>query len=109
MFSGCTSLTKAPELPATTLETACYQNMFLDCSKLNYIKVGKDGKQLTSWKIGFLKQKITDCLKDSTKDFLGYHLAEILAYDDEITDIITKDNAEASQPKKPEIVNNNDK
>ena len=34
MFSGCTSLTTAPELPATTLENSCYQNMFSRCSSL---------------------------------------------------------------------------
>ena len=28
MFNGCTSLTKAPELPATTLATSCYNEMF---------------------------------------------------------------------------------
>jgi hypothetical protein len=39
MFSGCTGLTTAPELPATTLAGYCYQYMFRDCSKLNYIKM----------------------------------------------------------------------
>ena len=34
MFSGCTSLTAAPELPATTLADGCYQNMFRDCTAL---------------------------------------------------------------------------
>ena len=38
MFYGCTSLTTAPELPATTLEVACYSNMFNGCTSLNYIK-----------------------------------------------------------------------
>ena len=32
LFSECTSLTKAPELPATTLATSCYQAMFSDTS-----------------------------------------------------------------------------
>ena len=31
MFSGCTSLTTAPELPATTLATGCYKDMFDNC------------------------------------------------------------------------------
>ena len=39
MFSGCTSLTVAPELPATTLAYSCYGNMFHGCKKLNYIKM----------------------------------------------------------------------
>ena len=34
MFSGCTSLTQAPELPATTLAEACYYEMFGDCTSL---------------------------------------------------------------------------
>lgn len=39
MFNGCSSLTTAPELPATTLVDWCYGYMFLDCTKLNYIKM----------------------------------------------------------------------
>lgn len=38
MFLNCTSLTTAPELPATTLVNYCYSNMFDGCSSLNYIK-----------------------------------------------------------------------
>ena len=41
MFTGCTSLTTAPELPATELAdgaNGCYGGMFLGCTKLNYIK-----------------------------------------------------------------------
>ena len=34
MFSGCQSLTKAPELPATTLAEACYEYMFRGCQSL---------------------------------------------------------------------------
>ena len=34
MFSGCTSLTTAPELPATTLADRCYYNMFNGCTSL---------------------------------------------------------------------------
>ena len=37
MFYGCTSLTTAPELPATTLIANCYNNMFSSCSSLNKI------------------------------------------------------------------------
>jgi hypothetical protein len=39
MFRGCTNLTTAPELPATTLADSCYYAMFRGCSKLNYIKM----------------------------------------------------------------------
>ena len=39
MFDGCQSLTKAPELPATTLARFCYWEMFLGCSKLNEVRI----------------------------------------------------------------------
>jgi hypothetical protein len=32
MFSGCTGLTTAPELPATTLAESCYEGMFSGCT-----------------------------------------------------------------------------
>ena len=35
MFSGCTSLTTAPALPATTLAQECYMYMFQECTSLN--------------------------------------------------------------------------
>ena len=34
MFIRCTSLAEAPVLPATTLATCCYQRMFYDCTSL---------------------------------------------------------------------------
>ena len=34
MFQNCTSLTTAPELPATTLSKNCYQQMFYGCTNL---------------------------------------------------------------------------
>ena len=34
MFNGCTSLTQAPELPATTLANNCYSGMFYNCTSL---------------------------------------------------------------------------
>ena len=34
MFYGCTALTQAPALPATTLADYCYYNMFRDCTSL---------------------------------------------------------------------------
>ena len=34
MFNGCTALTKAPELPATTLANSCYSYMFYGCANL---------------------------------------------------------------------------
>ena len=34
MFYGCTSLTAAPSLPATTLASSCYSGMFYGCTSL---------------------------------------------------------------------------
>lgn len=34
MFSNCTSLTQAPDLPATTLAKGCYWDMFAGCTSL---------------------------------------------------------------------------
>ena len=34
LFKGCTSLTTAPELPATTLSSYCYDSMFYGCGSL---------------------------------------------------------------------------
>ena len=34
MFQGCTSLTTAPALPATTLTDSCYRNMFSGCTSI---------------------------------------------------------------------------
>ena len=38
MFRNCTSLTTVPELPATKLVWYCYYEMFKGCSELNYVK-----------------------------------------------------------------------
>ena len=38
MFYGCTNLESAPELPAATLNVACYKQMFQNCTSLSYIK-----------------------------------------------------------------------
>lgn len=34
MFSGCTSLVSATELPATTLQVYCYNSMYSQCTAL---------------------------------------------------------------------------
>ncbi len=35
LFAGCTTLTKAPSLPATTLSNYCYKGMFAGCTGLS--------------------------------------------------------------------------
>jgi hypothetical protein len=42
MFKGCTRLTQAPELPATTLANCCYNFMFSGCTNLSEIRVAFD-------------------------------------------------------------------
>ena len=39
MFSGCRSLTKAPELPATYLPDSCYHSMFSGCRSLKEVRI----------------------------------------------------------------------
>lgn len=39
MFYGCANLTTAPELPAISLASSCYHSMFNGCTKLNHIKM----------------------------------------------------------------------
>ena len=51
MFSDCTGLTSAPELPATTLVPSCYRSMFSGCTQLSLIKVHFTawGTQTNNW------------------------------------------------------------
>ena len=60
MFNGCTSLTQAPELPATTLADRCYYEMFYYCSKITevHMKQSMDGVYNESTH-GILKYGIT--------------------------------------------------
>ena len=39
MFMDCQSLTKAPELPATTLVDYCYYQMFSGCRSLKEVRI----------------------------------------------------------------------
>ena len=47
LFQGCTSLTTAPSLPATTLADSCYSQMFYGCTSLASIRIGSTG-----WRTG---------------------------------------------------------
>ena len=42
MFSDCTSLTQAPNLPATTLANSCYDSMFRSCTSLKFSSTQSD-------------------------------------------------------------------
>ena len=63
MFSGCTSLTTAPELPATTLAASCYNSMFSGCTSLSDIKVYFTawGSQTTNWVDGVAASGVFEC------------------------------------------------
>ena len=50
MFSGCTGLTTAPSLPATTLAAGCYQYMFYGCTAFK-VSATKIGSYQYAWRI----------------------------------------------------------
>ena len=50
MFRGCTGLTQAPDLPATTLAKYCYASMFRGCSKIK-LSTTETGEYTQSYRI----------------------------------------------------------
>ena len=50
MFQNCTSLTQAPELPATTLANSCYSYMFQNCTSLK-LSSTKTDKYIQEYRI----------------------------------------------------------
>ena len=56
MFRGCTSLTTAPALPATTLRDYCYRSMFASCTSLSSVEVAftawNPSNATTNWLFG---------------------------------------------------------
>ena len=48
MFEECTNLTSAPELPAETLADCCYHEMFWGCTKLSTVTMLAPSDQITS-------------------------------------------------------------
>ena len=59
MFSGCTSLTQAPALPATTLAIDCYEDMFSGCINLSELNVSFD-----DWNSGNVRYSCSGWVKD---------------------------------------------
>ena len=47
LFSGCTVLTSAPDLPATTLAEDCYKNMFTGCTNLTSVTMLAPSDQIS--------------------------------------------------------------
>ena len=60
MFNLCTSLTKAPELPAQTLERNCYDHIFEGCKKISEIKMLATSYLTTDYMDGWLNYVGTD-------------------------------------------------
>ena len=50
MFYGCTALTTVPELPATTLATCCYESMFSRCTNIK-LSTTQTGEYQTAYRI----------------------------------------------------------
>lgn len=50
MFYGCTSLTAAPSLPATTLTDYCYHSMFYGCTKIK-LSTSRSGTYTKAYRI----------------------------------------------------------
>lgn len=50
MFQNCTSLTQVPKLPATTLDVACYHSMFEGCTGLS-LTTTKDADHTLAWSV----------------------------------------------------------
>ena len=55
MFLGCQSLTKAPELPATYLHNNCYRSMFEGCRSLNEVRIAAATTNSTTALYNWLK------------------------------------------------------
>ena len=75
MFSGCTSLTKAPVLPAKYLNDRCYYAMFRGCTSLNFITAlfisYPYGEITFDWLYGVATTGIFVKSKDATWDVRG--------------------------------------
>ena len=58
MFEGCTSLTQLPSLPATTLEPFCYKYMFQGCTSLK-LSSTKTDEYMQEYRIPFSVDGVT--------------------------------------------------
>jgi hypothetical protein len=69
MFAVCSSLTTAPALPATELMNDCYMTMFWDCTSLNYVKtnvVDWDTEKTSQWLMNVAPSGTVECPANST-------------------------------------------
>lgn len=82
MFSGCTALTSAPELPATILANYCYQYMFNGCTSLEIAPALK----ATSLVTYCYKSMLYDCTKLSSVTMLATDVSGNKCLDNWLTD-----------------------
>ena len=77
MFEGCTSLTSAPELPATELVSNCYEFMYKDCCNLRYViglfTTEPSKKTTEDWLSGVATSGTFIKSKKATWDVTGTH------------------------------------
>ena len=66
MFSNCTGLTQAPDLPATTLAHSCYRNMFQMCTSLTQVP-DLPATTLTEYCYSFMFSNCTGLKLSSTR------------------------------------------
>lgn len=59
MFESCTSLTKAPDLLATEAANGCYYSMFLNCSSLNSVRCYLDPNNTKTYTQSWLSNVAT--------------------------------------------------
>lgn len=71
MFAGCTSLTTAPSLPATTLANYCYYFMFRGCANLKVNQNGSGNKIFTCPDTSGLTKPVTDMFYLTGGSFTG--------------------------------------
>ena len=78
MFSGCTSLKKAPELGAENLKSFCYQLMFENCTNLESVTMlatSGNPNGLAGWLDGAGTSAGSRTLKVSSKAFYNSTIA----------------------------------
>ena len=89
MFSGCTALTTAPELPATNLANYCYRYMFDGCTSLETAPALK----ATSLPTSCYKSMFYGCTKLSSVTMLATDVSGDKCLDNWLTDAGTKANS----------------
>ena len=67
MFNGCTALTQAPELKASTIKTSCYSYMFDGCSNLSSVTMLAEDVSVENYLMQWLKNAGTSAQSRTLK------------------------------------------